>query len=192
MDKAELDKDIEVSLSNYSFKDTLPVQTIMNQDFEQFGDLFLLKGNTYSKSITSNTYYQSINGIPIIDKRYPVESLANMCILGVINPTKKLLITHYQYGDNLVHYTLNFKDFISFFNQKKHLLYFGAENSNGNSLKATLVLYNSYENFVNIVYFDVTTEALFDEKSDLNIKLYTNIPSDNIMNLYGVFLENQK
>jgi len=194
MDKQELDKTLEQNLRK--FKSNSNTSELINQDqsFEPIKEIFKLRGDSYFKSITSDKYYIKYENEFrwLYDKKYPAESLANTFMNGHFEPDKKIVVNHHQYGKEISRYDLNLNDFIAFFKTEKCKIYFGIEDESADKLQATMVIYNSYLNFINIVYINTTADVLFDPKQSIDIKLYSNIPSDNIKNLFGVYDENKK
>ena len=52
-------------------------------------------------------------------------------------------------------------------------------------MSGTLIIFNRKLNFVNLLYVNTNKNTLFGDIPIINAKLYTNIPSDNIKNLFA-------
>lgn len=191
MDKLELDKNLEMNLKSFISTDKATVVENSTKDFDQFHEYFISKGESYYKTITSSTYYRKVDNeyLLLYDKKYLAASLSNMFIMGHYIPQKQINIKHIQYGKETSIYSLYLNDFVNFFKQDKCKLYVGIEKENENSVQATLVVYNPLLNFVNIVYINTPINDLFDASQKINVKMYSNIPSDNIKDLYGIFTD---
>lgn len=191
MDKLELDKKLEMNLKDFSSIDKAKVVEDSTKEFDQFHEYFISKGESYYKTITSNTYYRKVNSkyLLLYDKKYLAASLSNMFIMGQYIPQKQINIIHVQYGKETSIYSLYLNDFVNFFKQDKCKLYLGIEKENENTVQATLVVYNPLLNFVNIVYINTPINDLFDASQKINVKMYSNIPSDNIKDLYGIYTD---
>jgi len=189
MDKLELDKNLEVNLNNYTDKDKTTVAEKSIIDFEPFHEYFISKGESYYKTITSSTFYRKVNNeyLLLYDKKYLAASLTNMLIAGLSNTKKQIEIKHIQYGKEIRTYSLRLNNFVNYFKQENCKLYVGIENENEDTLLATLVIYNPFLNYINIAYINTTANALFDASQKIDVKMYSNIPSDNIKDLYGIF-----
>jgi hypothetical protein len=191
MDKFELDKNLELNLKHFNSKDNTTVIEYSTTDLEQFHEYFISKGETYYKTITSNTYYRKVNNeyLLLYDKKYLAATLANLFIMGHNGYQKQIGIKHLQYGKKISYYSLFLNDFVSYFKHDNCKLYVGIENESDDKLQATLVIYNPILNCVNIGYINTTASELFDSSQKINIKMYSNIPSDNIKDLYGVYID---
>lgn len=193
MDKKELDNELEKDLRNYRSVIDTTVLVNQSQNFIPSKGYNTLKGSAYYKSITSDTYYtMQDKGYGLIyDKRFLAESLVNVLLDGTILPEKKITISHHQYADEISSYSLFLKDYIGFFKNRNYKLYIGIENNSVDKLQATMVIYNTYLNFVNIVYIDTTEDSLFNPENTISLKLYSNIPCDNIKDLFGTYFESE-
>ena len=100
------------------------------------------------------------------------------------NKKIQLNIIHKIYGDEKYNYKVNLNDFISFFSNEFEL-YFGIEEKTDENMSGTLIIFNRKLNFVNLLYVNTNKNSLFSENPSINAKLYTNIPSDNIKNLFA-------
>lgn len=190
MDKLEMDSYLETQLKNckpYEYD-------IFNQNgssFNKNGNIYILPGTVYHKSINSNTYYLKDDNdyILLFDKDYYLETLANIFINGQKDSNKKLNINHRMYGGISSYYSVNINDFVGFFKDNQFDIYFGVENGDSNNIKATVVINNPYLNFLDLLYIETNKDDIFN-KNAFNVKLYSNIPSDNIKDLYGIYQDN--
>lgn len=189
MDKHELDRNLESLLIYYKSKE-LP-EPIKNKDFLKVEDFYTLKGESFYKTITSDLYFEKINDDYrlLCDRHYLKESLANMFLAGCNNPEKQIGVQHFQYGKKISRYDIYLKDFTDFFRSRNCKLYIGIEHESVDTLQATMVIRNPFLNYVNIVYINTTEDFLFDKTKKINVKLYSNIPCDNIKDLFGIYID---
>ncbi len=191
-DKKELDQELADILCNVQpakLKYTPPAKSelIIFKD-----NILLKKGKEFSKHVSSDRFYVMKNKKiqAFADKKYISASFSNMFL--VFNPkwqNKAINIRHKIYGNEFKNYALTLGEFLTY--AKDFELYFGQEASTVEQLKATLFLYDKELNYLNILEITTSPQDLFDTNKSLNALLFSNIPMDNIENLYKVS-ENKK
>lgn len=187
MDKKEYAVQLIQSLKKYKAKSNQPTtgNTALLKPYRD--DVKVKIGNSYFKSISSNTYFRCAgnNCRPVFEAQYPLESFTNAFLTsGVINQDAWLSIEHKIYANEKETYEVNLSDFVAFFSND-YELYFGIENNSETLLDGTLIIFNRQLNFVNLLYVSAEPKSFFSsEKKILKAKFYTNIPSDNIKNLF--------
>ncbi len=188
MDKKEYALQLIQSLKAYNTNHNLHF-TVDGALLKPYRDDIKVKiGNSYFKTISSNTYFRCSGNecIPVFDVEYPLESFTNaFLIAGHGNQDIRLFIEHKIYADEKETYEVSLSDFLAFFSND-YELYFGIENNSAKLLDGTLIIFNRQLNFINLLYVSADPLVFIQsEKMILKAKLYTNIPSDNIKNLFA-------
>jgi hypothetical protein len=188
MDKKEYGEQVMESLKTIKkLSDFIPKNPVKDQLKTYKDDIKVTVGNSYFKSITSTKYYKVTDDVvqPLFSKEYPLESFSNIFLMLMeANKKIQLNITHKIYGDEKFNYKVNLNDFISFFS-KEFEFYFGVEKNTEENMSGTLILFNRKLNFINLLYVETDKKTLFGVNPFINAKFYTNIPSDNIKNLFA-------
>lgn len=128
---------------------------------------------------------------PIFEKAFYCESLQNEFLVGFADNQKKLNINHQQYGHENDNYALTLKDFLQYFRQDNDTdLYFGIESDDEKMLVASLFIKHKYLNSLTILTVMTNTSDMFYPEATYNCKLYSNIPGDNIKDLFGIYDDN--
>ena len=65
------------------------------------------------------------------------------------------------------------------------------EDTTKSSLKATVIAYNRNLNFIHLLAINTSFNELFKSNGQFNITLFTNIPTDNIKNLFGTYVDDE-
>jgi hypothetical protein len=188
MDKKEYGEQVMASLKTIkNYANFIPKTPIKDQFKTYKDDIKVSVGNSYFKSITSTKYYKVTDDVvqPLFSREYPLESFCNIFLMPMeANKKIQLNITHKIYGDEKFDYKVNLNDFVSFFSSEFEF-YFGIEEKTDEHMSGTLIIFNRRLNFVNLLYVDTNKNTIFGENPSVNAKLYTNIPSDNIKNLFA-------
>jgi hypothetical protein len=188
MDKKEYAQQLIAALRSYKAPASI-APIIRLSDLKPYRDnLKVSIGKMYYKTISSNKYYKcsADQCSPVFDADYPLESFTNTFLsLGEISQNIILSIEQKVYAGEKVTYSVNLSDFIAYFNNE-HELYFGIENNTENLLDGTLIIFNRQLNFVNLLYVSTSPQEFFKSGQRLiKAKFYTNIPADNIKNLFA-------
>ncbi|WP_344816566.1 hypothetical protein [Flavobacterium cheonanense] len=188
MDKKEYGEQVMASLKTIkNYANFIPKTPLKDQLKTYKDDIKVSVGNSYFKSITSTKYYKVTDVViePLFSREYPLESFCNIFLMPMeANKKIQLNITHKIYGDEKFDYKVNLNDFISFFGTDFEF-YFGIEEKTDESMSGTLIIFNRKLNFVNLLYVNTNKNTLLGNNPIINAKLYTNIPSDNIKNLFA-------
>jgi hypothetical protein len=195
MDKQEYAVQLMNSLKSYSSNDTLK-NYAETKNLKQYKDSLKVKiGNSYFRIISSNTYFHCANQSckPVFSEKYPSESFCNSFLLPLKeNKDVILKIDQKMYGNRKEIYEVKLIDFIRYFSPD-HELFFGIENNSDSLMDGTLIVYNRSLNFINILYVNTTPKNFFEKgKRVINTKFYTNVPIDNIKNLFAETDSNNK
>ena len=188
MDKKEYAHQIINALKTYKAKSNLSpsINPLSLKPYRE--DLKVNIGKAYYKTISSNTYFKCAGNEcePVFDGQYPLESFTNTFLAaGDFNKDITLRIEQKIYANEKEQYEVGLSDYLAYF-KNDFELYFGMENNSEKMLDGTLILYNRQLNFINLLYVSSTPQEFFKTgKRVLKAKFYTNIPSDNIKNLFA-------
>jgi hypothetical protein len=195
MDKREYAHQLVQALKGYTAKNNIPIAVNAVKLKPYQDNLYVNIGKSYFKTISSNTYFNCLgnNCQPVFNAQYPLESFTNAFLtVEEYNRNIRLSIEQKIYGNEKENYTVNLADFVAYFNND-YELYFGLENNNEKLLDGTLIIFNRQLNFINLLYVSSDPKEFFKEgPRTLNAKFYTNIPADNIKNLFAERVEIKK
>lgn len=188
MDKKEYSLQLIQALKKYKAKSELPTTADIATLKPYHDNLKVKIGKSYFKTISSNTYFNCAgNDCQLVfDAQYPLESFTNAFLTsGDFNQDVLLSIEQKIYANEKEMYEVNLSDFVAYFSND-YELYFGIENNSDTLLDGTLIIFNRQLNFINLLYVSSEPQAFFKTgKRVLKAKFYTNIPSDNIKNLFA-------
>lgn len=196
MDKLEMDIYLEQKLKRHkaSSPGGFSIEDYKAEKLTSIGgnELLIWKGDTYHDEINSNLFFiKADNTIKLVfDPLYPTQSFANIFLTGVLNKSLLLDISHIQYGNTRSQYKVSLLNFISYFKENGYELFFGIEDSVPDNMEATLVIYNPFFNHINLLHIKTKEELLFQKESSIETRLFSNIPSDNIKNIFGIYIGN--
>ncbi|MGZ2371729.1 hypothetical protein ACXR6G_18265 [Ancylomarina sp. YFZ004] len=191
MDKKEYGEQISSLLMNYKPNYKLPNLDIEASSLVKYKDSIKVSiGDSYFKAITSNKYYEidTTQDIQLVfSDQYPLESFSNIFLVPFdSNKNIDLKIKHKIYGDEVLEYEMPLVNFLLFF-EEEFYYYFGVEDSDDETLVGTLIMHNKGLNFINLLSVETVKNDLFGEHPIINASFYTNIPSDNIKNLFSEY-----
>lgn len=193
MDKKEADIALARSLKNFDPGQALtPLFDTLNMIKNPKG-IFCSNERILHTGI-SNQYFlrKTDEGYsPVFEESLYIESLQNEFLVGFGDSRKKLNINHQQYGHENDNYTLPLNNFLQYNRQGNDTdFYFGIESDDEKMLVASLFIKHKYHNSLTILTVVTNTCDIFDREAIYNCKLYTNIPGDNIKDLFGIYDEN--
>jgi hypothetical protein len=190
MDKKELDQVVAESLAEYrkkstdnlcSPKDNLPAIPL---------DVNTSVIKEFFPGISTKRYYErneAGKSIPVFSPEHPKESLANLFLLEMPGEAKRqVAITHIVYGMEKMEYTVNLSDLQDYF-RDSYEWYFGIEDTNAGIISGTVIIYNAGRHFIHLLYVKITEKSLLIPSVPIQAILYTNIPTDNIKNLFAEY-----
>ena len=191
MDKKELDEAFIEGLLSVKMDElrASPLsQDTMN--LEKKGNVYRTKGRQlFIPEMNNYRYYlQSDDGSyqTIHSPQYPAESLVNLFYpASDSNRTIQLEIQHFQYGNILKTCEIPLSQLCEYAQIKGFETYVGIESHKKERLAVTVLLYNRELNFLNVLYVQTSAEQLFKPSGgSITAKLRTNIPTDNIKDLF--------
>jgi len=191
LDKKEYGQLISQSLKAYKYSKDLQIIYPDTNSLNRYKDSIMVNvGDSYFKSITSRKYYQvnkDGNVQYLFSNQYVLESFANIFLAPFESNRDIILkIKHKIYGDEKSNYDIALSDFLLFF-ESDFDFYFGIEDKNDESLAGTLIMHNKELNFINLLSVVTNKKELFSDTPTINGVFYTNIPSDNIKNLFSEY-----
>ncbi|MCK9210362.1 MAG: hypothetical protein M0P61_05930 [Ignavibacteriaceae bacterium] len=196
MDKKELDEEIIEQLENIHSdieqvrKEKPLTNNILISDLIQNDSIYYLKNDSFViKEINNSLYLKMQEGVLhyVFEPRYFEESICNLIQFPMLNDDLRANINHNIYGNEQVNYTMNFCDLMEYF-KKYCTLYTGIEKKTENGLKTIVIILNNKLNVIHMMVIDVDKNTLFDRNKTITIGLRTNIPTNNIDNLFGEYI----
>jgi hypothetical protein len=137
------------------------------------------------KPLNNNqVYYKDANDKChlVFDVSYPEISLKNLLLNPQMKSSLQLHVKHRMYGGFTPEFTTSLNDFTCFFQNGFDSYCFAERNKKG-ILEATLILHNRKYNYIHMLFVTVAPETLF-SNGVLKAEFSTNIPQDNIKNLF--------
>lgn len=191
LDKEEYGKQIEQQLTMYSASQKNTIEKRKIKELKIFDDiLYFNEKDEYMPGILGDTYYKCDTGddcIPVFDKNYVFESIRNSFLLPITKDKIKVRVNQRLYGNKSIEYVVSLNDLVSYF-QRDHELYFGFESDDLTEVSGTLIISNNNLNYINLLHVKFEKDMLFSNDEVLiNAKLYTNIPTSNVKNLFADF-----
>jgi hypothetical protein len=191
LDKSEYGLQIQQRLiSMVSQSPTSKIIKKQEELIESINRLYVDKKPEYFKNISGDTYFscQNLNMCtPVRDKNNIFESMQNNFLLPISSDQIKIQITQKLYGNKQLDYVISLRNFIEFF-LVDHNLYFGFESNDKEKIIGTLIISHQKLNYINLLHVTFKSSEFFSEKGTIvKGKFYTNIPNDNIKNIFGEF-----
>ena len=200
MDKKEADETLFCSLTDFAKNTKNIVANIEAPPKENlkkyFQGLYILPGNTYFQKLTSDLYYVKSEDTTkyklLYDNMFVAESFTNMLLKPEVTGKKiTMVLQHKQYG-KVTTASLDYLSLIQFFATNAYEAFVGIEKNENNSLTASIIFFNKYLNNLNLIYIETKSSDLFLSDIRLTASLYSNIPTDNIKNLFADYKESEK
>ena len=195
MDKKELDDLTRLEIKGFRATAQPTMQVDSSEVKQQKAGIYMYPGKSYYNLLFSDIYFvKDGSGFQyLISKSSYIETFTNILLRSWdLGSAKSVNVTQRMYGSNQDHYRLILKDFMGYFVDNGFELYFGIEDSSKNNLTATVVAYNRSLNFINLLAIKTTHEELFKANGQFDITLFTNIPTDNIKNLFGTYADDER
>lgn len=193
MDKKEGDLVLAQSLRNFEAAQALIPSFDTLKLTKGPNEIFCSNERILHKGVSDQYYLRKTEHgyAPIFDRFFYKESLQNEFLTGFTDNQKKLNINHQQYGFQDDNYTLTLNNFLQYFRQDNEMeFYFGIENDDEAMLVASLFIKHKYLNSVTILTVITNVSDVFNPQAKYNCKLYSNIPGNNIKDLFGTYHDN--
>jgi len=151
-------------------------------------DLYVKKGNIFLKNtINSDVYYKrSENKYQLFfDADFPEFALSNIFITRQFDKNLTLKITHRKYGGFTPEFSISLNKFFCIFDKGFDTYCIVQFPQQGNNIQISVVLHNRDFDYIHLLRIKTSTEQIFSENGILKADLYTNIPKDNLTNLFS-------
>jgi hypothetical protein len=191
LDKLEYALQIEQRLTTYKEETKkMNYSKAPNELIPYSNGIYIHTKKDYFENISGNIYYKcdSIkNCLPVFHKSYFWETIQNSFLIPLAGEEKILKIHHKLYGNESLNYQLKLKDFVAFF-QQDHSLYLGFESNDPDVIIGTLIIAHNNLDYINMLHIKFKSDNFFSGKNMfIEGELYTNIPSDNIKNIFAEY-----
>lgn len=188
-DKKELDDEIIKEMKSFNYDSSLEekfnIKILPTNELKTKDNIYYSNGKTfYIQEINNNSYFK-MEGEKlqyIFEPDFLAESFCNLIQNPLLSIGKYIRLKHRVYGNKEVFYTVKLSDLIGYFNNS--ILYTGIEQRTEEGIKAVVIIHNSLLNFIHLLIFDLNKTDLFDPDKSLSASFHTNIPTDNIQNLF--------
>lgn len=153
------------------------------------GRHFIWRGGFYlNRQLNADLYYarQSDGHFALVSSAdYPAESAANMMLSAQTSGNYVLDISERLYGFAKKGFRIPLHQWIHYCRREGCRLYFGAEELNATSLKATVLAVNDVENYVHVLTVQVPLTVIGQGEGDIPVQLSCFVPVHNIRNLFA-------
>lgn len=188
-DKAEADQIVYQMLTSASQTENWhPGLVILNSQLEETAEngIFIVRGDSFQiKSLRSDFYVmkKDDNWVPVNDGRYPMETMVNLLLNRITENQHILKIRHHQYGGMKPTITLPMQNFFDLL-ARNMMLYCSVTFIDEHEIRAILVLHQQKLNMIHMLEMKVNTQKLFEANSIITGEFYTNIPQNNVNNIF--------
>lgn len=188
-DKAEADQIVyQMLTAKRQTENWHPALIILANQLQETAEkgIYLVPGDSFQiKSLRSDFYvYKKDNEwVPIHDNRYPMETMVNLLLNRITDNQHQLSLRHHQYGGQKPQVDLPMQDLFDLF-ARNMKLYCSVTHIDKDEIRAILVFHQQKLNFIHMMEVKMKTNQLMDANSTLVGNLYTNIPQNNINNIF--------
>ena len=188
-DKADADKLVYQMLTSATQTENWhPAMIIRSNELKETAEkgIYIVNGDSFQiKSLRSDFYVtkKEDSWVPLNDGRYPLETMVNLLLNRITDNQHMLEIRHHQYGGKKPTITLPMQDLFDLLARNMNL-YCSVTFINQHEIRAILVFHQRSLNFIHMLELIVKTKKLFDAKSTISGDLYTNIPQNNVKDIF--------
>lgn len=188
-DKKESDEDLYYQIPPSRCKERLTTDYISeNKALVRVADsdLLLEKGAEFMlPKLNSHIYLKTRDGITtaVNHPDYPLESLHNLLIIGVLKSSLKVNVQHKMYGGFTPEFLINLNDLLCFF-QEDFEAYGNVEEKSNGKIEATVVFHSKEFHYIHLLILTTDHQTIFQKNGVVSGEFFTNIPQDNIKNLF--------
>ena len=188
-DKAEADQIVYQMLTSANQTENWhPGLIILNSQLQETAEegIFIVRGDSFQiKSLRSDFYVmkKNDNWVPVNDGRYPMETMVNLLLNRITENLHVLKIRHHQYGGKKPTITLPMQNFFDLL-ARNMMLYCSVTFIDEHEIRAILVLHQQKLNMIHMLEMKVNTQKLFEANSTITGEFYTNIPNNNVNNIF--------
>lgn len=152
--------------------------------------LYMLPGKHYNlESITNTTFFKlkdSVEYVPVIDPKYPVQTTANTLLLDCYRvPEAKISLTVIGSDKKNSTILIPVRQLIAFAKSQGCVPYFGYEETKDGKLQGGLFLYNKELGYDHVLSLSCDVKDIATDKLVFTSRAYLFIPTTNVKNLYN-------
>ncbi len=152
--------------------------------------LYTLPGKHYNlESITNTTFFKlkdSVEYVPVIDSKYPVQTVANTLLLDCDRvPEAKISLTVIGSDKKNTTILVPVRQLIAFAKSQGCVPYFGYEETKDGKLQGGLFLYNKELGYDHVLSLSCDVNDIASEKLVFVSRAYLFTPTTNVKNLYN-------
>lgn len=195
IDMIEIDSRLQDYIESCDYVDSVSVVPIekMNKISTSLGDFYILeRGMGGIPAIPNNLYYQLVSDTitgtdvlqPLCSIEFPKESVSNLFSSMMIENDYEVEIKLNIYDKNKEKFRVPLKQLVRFCLSNNCRPSFNVENydSATHQMDAYMILRNSEEAYVHLLWIKMDTSTLTDRKGLINVKLTTYVMTHNIKN----------
>lgn len=191
-DKKELDEAMTAKIAYGSVEPIRPVnpKTLVLHRIDSTevvrteGDIFWIE------QLSSDLYFSTAGDTlqTLWSKDYPAQSISNLLLGQIDNPDFGIDLTHRRYGIEKPRFHVSWASLYNTLCTPGVRRYAsGVIRDGGKSLRGILIVHQPNGNYVHMLVITTTVDELFapyGQRKDLRGDLFTNVPQQNILNLY--------
>ena len=150
-------------------------------------DLYVKKSNIFLKNTINSDVYYKRSGSKyqlFFDADFPEYALSNIFITRQFGDNLTLKITHRMYGGFTPEFSISLNKFFCIFD-KGFDAYCIVPFPQQDRIKISVVLHNQDFDYIHLLRINASSEDIFSKNGVLEADLYTNIPKDNLTNLFS-------
>jgi len=148
--------------------------------------IYILQGDSFQiKSLRSDVFIEKKGDdwTPVNDARYPLETMTNLLLNHIHSNQHQLELYHHQYGGKKPKIIFPMQHLFDLLARNMHL-YCSVTFIDKNEIRAILVFHQQNLNFIHMLEVKMNTSKLTEPTSTITGDLYTNIPQNNVNNLF--------
>ena len=145
-----------------------------------------MQGDSFQiKSLRSDVFIEKKGDdwTPVNDARYPLETMTNLLLNHIHSNQHQLELYHHQYGGKKPKIIFPMQHLFDLLARNMHL-YCSVTFIDKNEIRAILVFHQQNLNFIHMLEVKMNTSKLTEPTSTITGDLYTNIPQNNVNNLF--------
>lgn len=151
--------------------------------------IYMLPGRHYNlETVTNATYYRlkdSVDYVPVVDAKYPVQTVANTVLLNCQQiPKAKVRLTLVASDKNNETATVSVRQLVGVAKQQGCVPYFSFESIEDGRFRGALFLYNKEAGYDHVLSLVCNVEDIASDNLVFESRAYLFTPTTNVKNLY--------
>lgn len=191
-DKKELDEEMTAKIAYGSIDPIRPVdpRSLVLHRIDSTGILRTEGDIFWIETLSSDLYFTTADDTLQIlwSKEHPAQSISNLLLGQIDKPDFGIDLTHRRYGNDKPRFHVSWASLYNTLCSEGVRQYAsGFVRDGGTSLRGILIVHHPNGNYVHMLILTTTIEELFapdGQRKDLRGDLFTNVPQQNILNLY--------